>query len=559
MTDSQANASTDSREGPDAPSRLDAIPGMGFALIAALIPAAAVAIVYGGVRDHGFVWDDGLLSTGSVYRNCDLIAIFTTAANSFEYLPVRDLTLCIDHAVFRTSPGGFHLMNVFYFMLASVLVGSLYRTLFAKAGIAAVAENAPVYSLLATLVFVLHPLQVEPVAFITARNALLALLFVLATLVSYARFLETSNRGYYLLSVAFTALALFSKATALPVALLVAVLHYYLARDDGVVRSWLRALPHLLVTVLAGILHGVNASTHGAMNASLSLGEVIARLPRALFIPQFYLYKFVWPANQSVEYVLTGVRDHMLFFGTTTLILGLGCAALLRRSFRTRGLPGVLCAGLLLALLPVSNIFPTHPSVADRYAQIPLLFMTPLLMLPAFMGLKRTAVLGLTLPIIALLAGLSFRQVPVWKSDETIFAHAVAVDPTAVESISNLALTRWYRGDEAAALEAFALLAEQLPMDGQPALFQAWYAVHAEDYETAEGLLEIAEKLGVARYFVHIVKAEIFSQQRLTRGAIREYERAGVEAQKLFQRDATARAYLYRIDKALRRLRAKVR
>jgi hypothetical protein len=559
MTDSQANASTDSRESPDPSSRLDATPGMGFKIIAALIPAAAVAIVYGAVRNHGFVWDDGLLSTGSVYRDCDLVAIFTSAANSFEYLPVRDLTLCVDHAVFFTSPGGFHLMNVFYFMLASVALGSLYRTLFAASGNAAVAENAPLYSLLATLVFVLHPLQVEPVAFITARNALLALLFVLATLVSYAKFLETSRKRYYLLSVAFTALALFSKATALPAALLVVVLNFYLARDEGVARSFLRALPHLLVTVLAGILHVVIASTHEAMNASLSLGEVIARLPRAFFIPQFYLYKFVWPANQSVEYVLTGVRDHMLLFGTTAVILGLSCGAIVIRSYRTRGLPGVLCVGLLMALLPILNILPTHPSVADRYAQIPLVFMTPLLMLPAFLGLGRTAVLGLTLPIIALLAGLSFRQVPVWKSDESIFAHAVAVDQRAVESISNLAHTRWYRGEEATALEAFELLAVQMPMDGQYPLFQAWYAVHAEDYPAAEEFLEVAEQRGVARYFVHIVKAEMYSQRRLMRSAIREYERAGVEAQKRFQRDATARAYSRTIDKALRKLHAQVR
>lgn len=524
--------------------------------MAALIPAAAIAIVYVAVRNHGFVWDDGLLSMGSVYRDCDLLAIFTTAANTFEYLPVRDLTLCVDHAAFGKWPGGFHLMNVFFFVLSSLLLGSLYRTVFTAARTRALSENAPLYSVLATLVFVLHPLQVEPVAFITARNALLALLFVLATLVSYAAFIETSNRRYYLLSIAFTVLALFSKATALPTALLVLLLNLYLSREDGVARSLLRATPHLIVTLLAGILHMVIASAHGAIHSSLSLGEILTRLPRAAFIPQFYLYKFIWPFNQSVEYVLTGVRDHMLLFAASAVILGLSGAAILIHGFRTRGLAGVLCACLLAVLLPIMNLLPTYPPVADRYAQLPMVFMTPLLMLPAFMGLKRTAALGLALPIIALLAWLSFHQVPVWKSDETLFAHAVAVDPTAVESIGNLAYTRWYRGEEQAALEAFALLAKQRPTDGQYSLFRAWYAVHAEDYPAAEELLEIADKRGVAPYFIYIVKAEMHSQQGLRRRAIREYERAAVDAKKRFHRDARARAYLPRIDQALRKLRA---
>jgi tetratricopeptide (TPR) repeat protein len=531
--------------------------GRRIELVATLIPVVAIAIVYAAVRNHGFVWDDGALSTGAVYRDCDLVAILTTAANTFEYLPVRDLTLCFDHAAFKTWPGGFHFTNVFIFMLASALLGSLYRTLFATARLPALSENAPLFSLLATLVFVLHPLQVEPVSFITARNALLALLFVLATLVSYAAFLETSNRRYYLLSIALTVLALFSKATALPLALLVLLLNLYLARNDGIARSLRLASPHLLVTGLAGALHVVIANAHQAIGPSLSLGELLARLPRALFIPQFYLYKFVWPVNQSVEYVLTGVREQMLLFGTSTALLGLACAAILLRDLPRRGMAGILCACLLAALVPISNLLPTYPTVADRYAQIPLVFMTPLVILPAFIWLGRNAVLGLALPLIAWLAWLSIHQVPVWKSDETVFAHAVEMDGRAVDSIKNLGLTRWYRGEEETALEAFKLLEEQLPSDGKYPLYQAWYAVHTKNYGEVDELLRTAERRGVAPYMVHMVKAERYSQQGRTRKAIREYERAGNEAKKRFQRDGTARAYLLTISEALRKLKGR--
>jgi len=297
MTDIRGESSTD---GPGTHGRSSALRRTtsrrgAMSMAALLIPIAAIAVVYAEARNHGFVWDDGLLSLARVYLVCDYRAIFTTPANSFEYLPVRDLTLCVDRALFGEWAGGFHLQNIFLFMLASVLLGIFYRVLFAAAPDPKLAKNASLFSFLCTLVFVLHPLQVEPVSFITARNALLALLFVLAALVSYVHFLLNANRFFYGLSILFTAMALFSKATALPTALMVLLLDPYFARNQKLARSLIRASPHLAVSVLAGVLHFVIASTHGAMGAAPSLGELLARLPRAAFIPQFYLYKFVWP------------------------------------------------------------------------------------------------------------------------------------------------------------------------------------------------------------------------------------------------------------------------
>ena len=114
---------------------------------------------------------------------------------------MRDLTLCVDHALFGESPAGFHFQNVLLFGVAVTLLGSLYRVIFSASSHERLARNARWFSLLVVMVFAMHPLQVEPVAFITARNALLALVFMLATLLSYARFVETNKRGWYGLSV----------------------------------------------------------------------------------------------------------------------------------------------------------------------------------------------------------------------------------------------------------------------------------------------------------------------------------------------------------------------
>ncbi|MFT5443319.1 MAG: tetratricopeptide (TPR) repeat protein [Myxococcota bacterium] len=520
--------------------------------IGSIIPALIIAIVYWPTREHGFVWDDGLLSLAGVYVECDLTAIFTTPANSFEYLPVRDLTLCFDHATSGTWAGGFHLQNVAIFGLASILLSVLYRCLFLQSDNPKLVANAPLAALLCALVFVLHPLQVEPVAFITARNALLALLFTLAALTSYLRWLQRKKKFFYFLSIAFVFIALFSKATALPAAGAVVLLDLYFNRDHGLKRSVLRALPHLGATALAAAVHLAIANSHGAMSAAPSIGDLAARLPRAAFIPQFYLYKFFWPFNLSSEYVLSSVKENQLLLGGSALVLSAIAAWLLVTGYRRRTLAGFLCAGFLVALVPILNLFPTYPPVADRYAQIPLLFLAPLAVLPLLNWLPKTLSVGLSLVLAVGLAGLSVAQIPVWKTDESLFGHAAEVNPEALSSLENLAHTHWMRGREQEAIAAFKTLGERNPKDGQHALFSAWHAVRQRDYEPVDELLGEARRLGVAAYYIHMVKGEMYREQGQRSGAVREFRRAKEDAERRFQRDSRARIYLRPINRNLR-------
>ena len=149
-----------------------------------LLPLAAVLVVYAKTAGYPLVWDDLVLSTRPVYAGCDLATILMSPANGFEYLPVRDLTLCFDHAVFDEWPGGFHATNIFFFGLAVLLLLPLYRRLFGATRTTALANRARLLALLATLVFVLHPLQVEAVAFVTGRNAVLALSCLIGALLA---------------------------------------------------------------------------------------------------------------------------------------------------------------------------------------------------------------------------------------------------------------------------------------------------------------------------------------------------------------------------------------
>ncbi|MDP6980313.1 MAG: hypothetical protein QF570_17215 [Myxococcota bacterium] len=524
------------------------------ALAIALLPAVAIAIVYARVRNFSIAWDDGLLSFARVYRDCDLEAIFTTPANTFEYLPVRDLTLCVDHALWGDWAGGFHLHNVLIFMITCALLSGLLNKIFLASRNEGIAKHAPLLSSIATLAFAMHPLQVEPVAFITARNALLALLFLIGTLCAVERHIATGRTAWYVASILATTLALFSKATSLPAAVIAALLCAYLARERPWKRVALYAAPHLTVTAIATLLHTTIASSQGAMGGALSLAEVARRLPRAAFVPQFYLYKFVWPASLSSDYVLDDVRANIVWFGVGAVILTACMGWLLWRGVRERTTSAFFAASFIAALVPVSNILPTHPPVADRYVQIPLAFLVPLAITLVAPRIPTRARLGVSTIWIVALAVLSVRQLPVWENDEKLFAHAAAVDERAVQSIENLAHTQWMLGKEVEAIETFARYAAQKPNDGRYELFQAWHAVRQGDLETADALLDRASSKAVVGYLVHIVRAEIATARGQKRVAVRAYERALIDAERRFQRHARARVYLRVIKKRLRRL-----
>lgn len=491
-----------------------------------LFAPLGVLLLYGGTLGHGFVWDDPYLSLLRVYSSFDVPAVFTGPGNGFEYLPVRDLSLMLDHALYGSEPAGFHATNVLLFAAACVLLHHLYERLLGAAPRTRVATRARGLALAAVLVFAAHPLQVEPVAFVTARNALLALLFVLATLLAYARFLGSGGRGAYLSSLVLAAAALLSKATAVCLPLLVLLLDLYLAR--GTLRAASRrVVPHALLAAGAAIVHALVASGTGVIGDAVTLQSVVERLPRALFVPEFYAAKFLWPIPLTTEYEASRWLEQPFLLGAGALLLWGSLGVLLVRGWRQRSLGWLLALGYLAAVLPVTNLLPTHPFVADRYAQLTLVWLVPLVVVLPGAWLPRSPGRVLAALLIAGLAVLSFRQVFVWHSDETLFAHAVEVGPAAKDSLANLGMTLWEAGRREEGMDAFRRLTELEPDDFHLPFAMGWQALDAGNDQAAEHWLRVATRMrGNKLYLAWIKLAELHARRREWAEARAAYERA---------------------------------
>ena len=525
--------------------------------LARLAPPLSIAGLYAKTAAYGLIWDDVVFSSKAVYARCDLRQILLSPANGIEYLPLRDLTLCYDHAVFGSWGGGFHITNVLLFMLTSVWVHSFYRLLFAASPNPRVSGKAPLLALLSVLLLIAHPLQVEPVTFVTCRNALLAQLLIVGSILTYCQFLRSGRSLCYAVSILLVPMALLSKATAAPLPVLLLLIHLYLKRDVGPIRALRSLAPHFVVTLPVVVLHLFIAS-QAAVHAKISLMRSVSQLPMAGFVPQFYLYKFLWPFDLSVEYVLTGVRDELPGFAVVTLLVLVAGSALAVSRRRTRSLAYILSLAYLASLTPVMNLFPTVPQVADRYAQLPILFLAPLVTATLMSRMPPRVATALAAPLIACLALLSHWQIDLWKSEASLFAHAAQSHPRAGLSLERLGYALWKSGRQAEAIEAFRRLSDLDPREERHLLYGGLSALHRGDLETADSLMSQVEGRRPLNHLVYVILGDYYSGRGAYARAIDYYERARADARRVAYREANAKLILDTTGEKLAGLRTKL-
>jgi tetratricopeptide (TPR) repeat protein len=490
----------------------------------ALLPAVLAALLYLPTLRFAFVWDDWAFVPAITALDARSVL---TRANGIHWLPVWDLSFLLDARVFGADPAGFHATNVVLFVLAVFLVTRLYRQLLAAAPEPQIAAQAGLLALVSALVFAVHPLQVESVSFVAARGCLLALVFALASLLAHARFARRGGWGGYAASLAFTAAALTSKQSAVTLPLLLLLVHLYLRRDVGPWRAALRIAPHAALGVLVAAIHVSVARSAGFVAPIDSPLEIAARIPRALFAAQFYVWKLVWPAGLAIEYDVEGLLRHRWLLGASGVALGAALAAVIAEGWRRRSLAWLCALLYLAALLPVSNLLPSVPLVADRYAQLPLVGLVPLAVVSVLSRLPRRAAALAAALAVAALAVATARQVSVWRDDHTLMARAIAVNPRASAALGNLGLSLWDRGRSEEALRVLEQLHALAPTDFRWAYVKGLQAERAGRLEEAERWLEEAVRgQGEPMYVAHMKLGDVYLRRGRRDDARAAYERA---------------------------------
>ena len=383
-------------------------------LAIALLIAAAIAFAYRDSFAGGFVSDD----TGAILHNpllgaLDLAGVRQIFA-SFDdsnYIPLKVLSLAVDQRIWGPEPFGYHLGNLLLHIAAALLV---WRILL-RAGLSAGA------ALLVTLLWALHPLQVESVAWMSERKNVLSGALFFAAFLLYQRFAASGRWTTYAGVLGLFVLALLSKMNTVVLPALCLAYDALVLRRLGR-RSLLASLPLFAAGALVVWYNLAGNPIHGAHFHGGS--AVVTWLSSATVVPR-YLAAVVWPARLRTFYY---VPLHGSPFDAPVLLalavlaaLALLVVGLARR--RGREAFWVLWFGVTLS--PMLNLVPFPTLMQDRYMYLPLVgvLAAPATALDAALrgrlARRGVAALAAAVAVVAMLA--SARRVPVWHDETSLW------------------------------------------------------------------------------------------------------------------------------------------
>jgi tetratricopeptide (TPR) repeat protein len=389
---------------------------LGHSWIAAVVVLAlATTLVYAQSFRGEFISDDvSAIVENPLMRSlapANLYAI-ATSFDDANWIPLKVLSLAVDHQIWGLEPAGYHLTNLLLHVANAVAIYWLLRRLGESAGLA----------LAAALLWALHPVQAESVAWISERkNVLSTLFFVLAFHAYLGWSARPRGSGYAALFVLYAA-ALLSKVNTI---VLPALTIWYeivyrgrvRARDVTVAISLL-----VLGVVVAWVnLHG-NPS-HGAAYHGGSLA--VTMRTSATTIPR-YLWNAIAPFDLSYYYEVPLRASWLDAPVAAAAVLVIALVSLTIGLAARRSPDAFWLAWFGITLAPMLNLVPFPALMNDRYLYMPVLgLLVPLLRLGRRvldrLGLAAAAPAAVAALAYAL-AVLTFTRVPVFRNELSLWA-----------------------------------------------------------------------------------------------------------------------------------------
>lgn len=392
------------------------------------------------LKGEFLLWDDDVHVLENItIRGLDLehvLEMFTSTVNKI-YIPLTSLSFALEHHFLGYNPFVYHLDNVLLHLLVVVMVFLLGR----KLGLSQPAAG------MAALIFGIHPIHVESVAWITERKDVLYAAFYMAALLSYLRYLE-EKRGYWLwVTTILGALSMLAKPMALSLPLILILLDWFKGRPlEG--QAFIEKLP---LGVIVGGIAWISYAAHARIP-----GESVAQ--SALIWPwtfTFYLRQFFFPYISVPLYRLAKpvlLTNPEYFLSIAVFILVVLALARLRRHkwFVFAVLFYFLSIFFLLRFDETKDV----NTVADRFMYLPGLGLCLLLGLGVEWLWKKCGRKNLARPVGSLRGGMvvagfvvlvvalsykTFRQCYVWCDSVSLWQHQLKYFSDTPIALNNLA------------------------------------------------------------------------------------------------------------------------
>jgi tetratricopeptide (TPR) repeat protein len=379
------------------------------------------------------LWDDAAHVTAPALQSLNgLWRIWFSLHATQQYYPLLHSAFWIEHRLWGDAVLGYHLANLAQHALAACLVVLIVRRL----------ELPGAW--LAGMVFALHPVSVEAVAWISEQKSTLSAVFYLSSAFIYLGFNRTRRRSSYWWALGLFVLALLTKTVTatLPFALLV-VFWWQRGRLE-----WHRDVRPLLPWIALGAASGlftawVERTIIGAQGAAFAL-TFIQRCLLAGRAIWFYAGKLLWPANLIFSYPRWKIDSaaawqYLYLAGVLAVAAGL---VLLARRARAPLAAFLLYTGTLFPVLGFFNIYPFLFSyVADHFQYLAALaIIVPLcsILVALLARLGKPADIVLPAVLLAILGTLTWRQTGMYRDTETLYRTTLVRNPESWLAHNNL-------------------------------------------------------------------------------------------------------------------------
>ena len=437
-----------------------------------LIPAVVTVLAYQPAWHGGVLWDDEPHIGGPELRTLDgLRRIWFVPRTTQQYYPLLHTSFWLQQRLWGDSTTGYHIVNLLLHIGCVVLVLRILRRLRIPG-----AE-------LAAIIFALHPVNVETVAWIAERKNTLSALFALAATLWYLRFDESRSRRSYALALGLFFLGLLSKAAIVTLPLALLTIFWW---KRGTI-SWRRDVVPLIPLFFFSAASGLMTRWVEYGNIAYKAGILaLSPIDRCLIAGRafwFYLWKLLWPSNLMFVYPRWEINATVWWQYLFPLAV-LGLLALLwsLRRWSRAPLAGVLVyIVLLLPSLGFANIyFFLYSFVADHWQYLACLgIITPCASgMVLLAGQLKSWQPWFERGTIVLLAGtlflLTWQQSRMYSNAETLYRTTIARNPACWLAYGHL-VDILYQANRLA--EAMNLFEEELRIKPAEAHYSLGFAL----------------------------------------------------------------------------------
>jgi protein O-mannosyl-transferase len=369
--------------------------------------------------------------------------------------PLTWLSHMLDVQLYGMAGAYHHITNVLLHILNSLLLfWLLCRT-----------TRAWRPSVMVALLFAVHPLHVESVAWIAERKDVLSTLFWMLTFHAYVSYVRRPLRRRYLAVLGLFCLGLMAKPMLVTLPLVLLLFDIWplgrVSLESGQRRVWLKLLvekiPLFALSAVSSVFTVLAQSRGGAVQnfEMLSLSQRAANAVVSYFM---YIAQMLWPVNLIAYYHYEPPAVWIVAVGIVVLgaVSGLALRIAKRHPFLLVGWIWYLCT-----LLPVIGLVQVGAqSRADRYTYVPLigLFIIAGWGIPKLLAARRDLEIGLGVTaaiVICALTAVARNQVRYWENDLILWEHAVRVEPDNSFARINYGTALDVRGESAAAVDQY--------------------------------------------------------------------------------------------------------